>query len=140
MKATINRPVEVEIRTCLIEAGVRYWEDATVDGVEDSEGDLVPCRRGDLWCPEIDVDSGVIINWEKGKTAEIHYKVCDSGNYHLKDADGNVILSIEEDYVPNGLVPGKYGDYIVMTVDAEGKIKEWPRNPDLSDFTKGHDE
>ena len=37
------------VKTIEVNAGVRYWEDAIVNGVEDSEGDLIPCREGDLW-------------------------------------------------------------------------------------------
>lgn len=137
MKARILRPVEVDIRTCQVKAGVRYWEDATVDGVEDTEGLLIPCREGSLWCPEIDVDSGTILNWRKGVKAKVHYKVCDSGSYYLRDAEGKDVLWIEEDYVPNGLIPGKYGDYIEMDIDAEGRILNWPKSPHISEFEGG---
>mgnify|MGYP006214627153 CR=1 FL=1 len=48
-----------------------------------------------------------------------------------------VVLSIEDDYVPNKLIPGQYGDYIVMDIDENGKIANW--RPNLSDFI-GDDE
>lgn len=82
--------------------------------------------------PEIDIDTGIITNWIKGVTADVHFKVCDSGSYYVKDAEGNVVLSREDEYVPNCLIPGKYGDYIIMTIDENGKIAEW--NPSLDDF------
>lgn len=47
MKITIKVEKEVEIKTLEVRAGVRYWEDATVNGNEDSEGELIPCREGD---------------------------------------------------------------------------------------------
>lgn len=131
MKATITIEKEVDVKTVLVKAGV-YWEDATISGIEDTDGDRIPCRVGNLWCPEIDIDTGVIINWVKGVKASVHYKVCDSGSYYVKDADGNVVLSREDEYVPNDLIPGKYGDYIIMTIDENGKIAEW--NPSLDDF------
>lgn len=28
-----------------VEAGVRYWEDATVNGIEDVDGALIPCKK-----------------------------------------------------------------------------------------------
>ena len=92
MKITIKRKVDVEAKTLHVEAGVRYWEDATVNGVEDEMGDLIPCRLGDDWCPVIDLDSGVITNWTLGTVADVHYKVCDEGRYVVKDAQGAPLL------------------------------------------------
>lgn len=135
MKVTVKIEKEVEIKTLEAKAGVRYWEDSTVNGVDDNyNGDLIPCRVGDYWCPVIDIDSGVILNWSKGVKAEVHYKVCDDGSYYLKDVDGNVALSIENDYVPSILCPKEngFGDYIIMDVDEDGKIENW--KADIKDF------
>ncbi len=124
MKATVKIEKEVELKTLVVKAGVRYYEDATVNGVEDTEGDLIPCKQGELWCPIIDIDSGVITNWKQGVKAEVHYKVCDAGSYYLQDAEGNTVLSIEQDYVPKMMCPKEsgYGDYIIMDIDENGKI------------------
>lgn len=132
MKTTIKIEKEVDIKTVLVKANVRYWEDAVINGEPDEEGTLMPCREGDLWCPEIDIDTGVILNWQKGVMADIHFKVCDGGSYYLKDAEGNIVLKREDDYVPNELIPGSYGDYIIMEVDENGKISNW--TPSLGDF------
>jgi hypothetical protein len=140
MKIKIKVEKEVDIKYCQVKAQVRYWDDATVDGVEDTEGTLIPCREGELWCPLINIETGVITNWEQGKTADVHFKVCDAGSYYLQDEYGVEVLSIEDDYVPNSLIPGNYGDYIVMTVDGEGKIKEWKTPADLSDFINDEDD
>jgi len=133
MLVAVVKTVDVDIKTLLVEAGVRYWEDATVNGVEDTDGHLIPCRDGDLWKPIIDVETGVITNWAKGTVAEIHYKVCDAGIYKLTDASGEVYLE-HEGYVRNMLCPegNGYGDYIKMNVDADGKIANW--KVDFSDF------
>lgn len=136
MKIKIKVEKEVEIKYCQVAAHVRYWEDAEVNGVEDTDGTLIPCRDGDLWCPQINVDTGVIVNWEQGKTAKVHFKVCDSGSYSLQNEYGNNILMIEDDYVPNKLIPGEYGDYIIMSIDENGKIIEWETPADFSDFIK----
>jgi hypothetical protein len=132
MKTTITIEKEVDIKTVLVKAQVRYWEDAVINGIEDEEGTLTPCREGDLWCPEIDIDTGVIRNWPKGTIADVHFKVCDAGSYYLKDADGNIVLQREHDYVPNDLIPGSYGYYIEMQIDGDGKIANW--NPSFDDF------
>ena len=130
MKTTMKVKREVEIKTLLVSAGVRYWEDSTVNDVEDSKGDLIPCRNGDYWCPEIDVDSGKIMNWTQGVKANIHYKVCDDGTYELKDAAGNSLWR-KDGYVPDFMSPKEsgYGDYIIMDVDENGMIADWEFNP-----------
>lgn len=134
MKAIIKVEKEVVIKTLQVEADVRYWEDATVNGVEDSDGTLIPCRKDKSWCPIIDIDSGKILNWKQGAEADIHYKVCDAGSYFLKDENGETLLSIENDYVPSILCPDDsgYGDYIIMKVQKDGQISNW--NPTLDGF------
>lgn len=127
MKVKVKTEVEVEAILLCVEAGVRYYEDGDVDGVVDEKGDLIPCKVGEMWCPIIHIDSGVITNWRQGVTASVHYKVCDAGSYYVKDEAGNVIFSSEGDYVPSILSPGGlgYGDYIIMNIDADGKIENW---------------
>lgn len=127
MKTTIKVEKEVELKTLAVKAGVRYWEDAKVDGVKDVDGSLIPCRQGDLWCPIIDINSGFITNWKQGVKAEVHYKVCDAGSYFLQDAEGNNVLSIEENYVPDIMCPKEsgWGDYIIMDIDENGQIANW---------------
>lgn len=133
MKIKVMENVEKDVKSVLLQVAVRYWEDATVNGAEDTDGKLMPFRKGDLWCPEIDVETGIIFNWPKGITADIHYKICDEGSYFLKN-DHGLVAGIEDDYVPNGLIPGEYGDYIIMTVDENGHINEWPKNPNFDRF------
>ena len=132
MKAKVKFEKNVELKTLIVKVAIRYYEDATVNGVKDNEGDLIPCKEGELWCPIIDIDSGIITNWELGTKAEIHYKVCDEGSYYLQDIDGNIILSIEENYVPKMMCPkdNGYGDYIIMDIDENGKIDNWKADLD----------
>lgn len=127
MKTTGKIQKEVDLKILKVVAGVRYWEDATVNGVEDEEGVLIPCRDGNAWCPVIDVDAGVITNWTQGVKADVHYKVCDSGSYYLLDEAGAVVLSIEDGYVPKMMCPKEngFGDYIIMDIDETGKIANW---------------
>ena len=95
---------------------------------------LLPFRVRDLWCPEIDIETGTILNWVPGVKADIHFKVCDAGSYYLLDGEGKTVLKIENDYVPNSLAPGSYGDYIEMQVDTTGKIVNWPHKISFEDF------
>jgi hypothetical protein len=117
---------DVEVRYLLAECGVRYWEDAKVNGVEDTEGDLIPCREGDMWKPLIELATGKIINWNVGTEASIHYKVCDAGVYKLLDGDNGVIKEIDG-YVPKIMCPDDsgFGDYVIMKVDTDGIIQDW---------------
>ena len=127
MRVVIKTNKTAEAKILSVDARVRYWEDTTVNGVEDIEGTLIPCRVGDCWRPEIDIDSGKIINWKQGVVADIHYKVCDSGSYYIKDAKGKLLLKIEDNYVPEIMCPegNGYGDYIIMKVDETGQIQNW---------------
>lgn len=127
MKIKLTVKKEFEVKTLLVEAEVRYWEDATVNGIEDENGDLIPCKVGNTWKPIIDLESGLITNWETGKEAKIHYKVCDAGEYWLQDENGDKVVKAKGYYVPDFLAidDSGYGDYIIMTVDKEGKINNW---------------
>ncbi len=127
MEFTIKSEKVIEVKTLQVKADVRYWEDAAVNGVEDEDGKLIPCRKGNLWCPTIDFETGQILNWNKGVKADIHFKICDQGSYYLKDGNGETVLALEEDYVPEAMSPGGngYGDYIIMNVDENGFIKDW---------------
>ncbi|PIF44314.1 hypothetical protein CLU96_1257 [Chryseobacterium sp. 52] len=135
MKITLQVEKEFDIKELLVEAKVRYWEDAKVNDIEDVEGGLIPCRSNDIWCPIIDIETGIIKNWEIGKVAEIHYKVCDEGIYTLRDEKGEIIKRLEG-YVIDCLSIGQngFGDYIILNVDTSGKIEDW--DADFDDFIK----
>jgi len=128
-----------KVKTLKLDVEPRYWEDATVNGKEDTDGDLIPLRFGDSWKPIIEIDTGMILNWEFGNVADIHYKVCDAGIYSLCDEDGNLIVE-KEGYVPSvlDLTREGYGDYIIMKIDENGQIQNWNNNRelDLEDFSE----
>lgn len=141
MKFTIKKKVkaEVDLKTLHIRAGVRYWEDAVVNGIEDNDGTLIPCREdkdADNWYPVIDIETGRIINWQEGTIADIHYKVCDDGDYYLFSDDKETPVIHKSGYVPDCVcAEGEgYGDYIKMHVDSKGFIRGWKFN--IKDFTK----
>ncbi len=109
-------------------AGVRFWEDASVNGEADSDGALIPFRRDDKWCPVIRLEDGLVVNWPEGKTADVHYKVCDDGEYWLLDDENRRIAKWSGHYVPDKwLCPSSsgYGDYIIMSIGADGKVVGW---------------
>jgi hypothetical protein len=130
MKAIVKIKKEVTLTTMEVVAEVRYWEDTEVNGAEDAEsGDNIPCKEGNLWCPVIDIETGTITNWEKGKTADVHYKVCDCCSWTIKSDEG-CVSNVEGDYVPEILYPKGhgYGDYIIMDIDENGVIRDWDKS------------
>ena len=124
MKAKFTVTKEFDVEYLFVEAGVRYWEDGVINGVEDKDGNI-PCRDGDCWKPLININTGKIINWTQGVRANIHYKVCDNGTYKLLDANMELIKKIR-DYVPKMLSPKEegWGDYIIMDIDTDGQIQD----------------
>ena len=131
MKIQFKEQTIVEKQAALLKVSVhiRYWEDGEINGEPDSEG-VMPCRKGDLWCPVIDIDNGMILAWDQSCEADIHYKGCGEGTYTLMDKHYNQFFEIN-DYVPSILCPSEngYGDYIIMHIDKKGMIRDW--NPSL---------
>lgn len=110
-----------------VSANVRYWEDGEVNGVEDSNGEMIPFAIGDSWCPIIRLSDGQVVKWPVGTTAKVYYKVCDEGEYWLRD-ENKRIYKYKGHYVPDKyLCKGSdgHGDYIILNIDAKGKIENW---------------
>ena len=134
MKTTYRKEVEVEIKTILIDINIRYVGDSDDDDVPTD----FPLLNGSVWQARVDVDTGKIEGWPAGKTKEMFCKVCDQGVYTLYDDENNVI-TVKDGYVPNGIVPGEYGDYVDLKINREGIITNWPASPDLSSFFEDED-
>lgn len=126
MKITVTVKRELPVRYLEARAGVRYWEDAKVNGEVDEDGSRIPKRVKDLWCPVIDLETGIVQDWPEGTVADIHYKVCDDGVYVLRDANMSEVTRIDG-YVPKIMCPADrgYGDYIIMHIDGGGRIDKW---------------
>lgn len=110
-----------------VEAGVRYWEDASLNGIEDTNG-TIPLRKGDAWNPVIELKTGLVLNWPNGIEAKIHYKVCDEGQYWLLDENKNRVAKWKGYYVPNDILcinSNGYGDYIILKIEKNGFIQSW---------------
>lgn len=126
MKVTIQRPIEVEVINVRLKLPVRYQE-------EDMPNDF-PLRKGDLWEAVISVDNGSIQGWPEGQSGSFYMKVCDEGTYTLLDERGAEIAAIKNDYVPNDLIPGEYGDYVHLEISEDGFVTNWPKSPQLDAF------
>lgn len=128
MKATVTRPVEIDIKFVRIAVPVNYGE-------EDMPKDFpFRDRENDIWDVTVDIDTGKIENWPAGVEHDLHMKVCDGGSYWLLDDKKSIVGCIDTDYVPHGVVPGEYGDYIVMQIKSDGTIANWPKWPNVSSF------
>lgn len=115
-----------------VSAAVRYWEDATVNGQEDTNGHI-PLRKGENWEPVIELATGRVLDWPDGVEAGIHYKVCDAGEYWLLDAEKRRVAKWKGYYVPDRFLcvgNNGYGDYIIFTIGRNGAIIGW-RRPDI---------
>lgn len=117
--------VAVEVKFVRIVVEVRYDD-------EDIPYDF-PFRTGDTWDVTVELETGKILDWP-GPAAEVCMKVCDCGSYYLLDEQKSTIAKIENDYVPHGVVPGEYGDYIDLKIASDGTIENWNKEFEFSDF------
>lgn len=150
MKIIINKPIEFDAIYLKVDAGVRYWDDAKVNGEYDTNCDdlenpaaapTIPCAEyvgaqhrvlhGEnwRWRPLIEIETGKIVNWKQGITANVHYKVCDDFICDITDEDDIAIASYNG-YVPKIMCPADegYGDYIIMNIDEDGIIQGWRKD------------
>ena len=128
MNKEVNQAIYIEVG-----ANVRYWEDASVNGVEDTHGTLIPFRKGDSWEPVIRLADGVVMDWPQGAEADVNFKVCDAGEYWLLDKDRKRIAKWSGFYVPNDFLchgNNGHGDYIILKIGADGLIDKW-RTPHI---------
>lgn len=136
MKATVKIEKEVEIRTVIIDIAPRY--------IGDSEDDDMPTdfpmlnKQKTAWIASVNIDTGEIDGWPAGDARKMQVKVCDAGIYSLIDTEGNQVAKFSG-YVPHGVVPGSYGDYVELSIDECGVITNWPKHPDISEFFSDED-
>lgn len=126
-KITVKTTEEREVKFLRVDAGVRYWEDGTVNGdADDDDNPKMPFAVDGRWIPVIELETGRILDWPEVVTASVHYKVCDDGVYTLLDADKNPV-KVHDGYVPAILCPKDegYGDYIIMDIGPDGVIADW---------------
>lgn len=110
-----------------VSAHVRYWEDARMNGIADTDG-RIPLRNGDMWELEIELANGLILGWPEGTEADVHYKVCDAGLYWLLDENRGRIAKWSGHYVPSSILcvgADGWGDYIIFKVGQDGKVTGW---------------
>lgn len=138
MKFIVTKPTEIDVQKVRIDISPRH-----IGNGDDYDLQLdTPMlnETKDSWQADVMIGSGQILDWPDGIELDLYCKVCDAGSYHLLDNEDNVIASIEDNYVPHGVVPGDYGDYVDLKIGSDGVIKNWPQKPDVSEFFKSDDD
>ncbi len=138
MKFKVKQPVEIDLKYITIGFPV----DAD-DIAEDNLTALIDPAQPNWLEFRVDIETGKIQDFrgDPDESYDIYVKVVDRGVYSLIDAKGSVVAELDREYVPHGIVPGQYGDYIKLKIHG-GKsiITNWPKKPDVSEFFKGDDD
>lgn len=134
MKIPIQKPTTVDVTHVLIDVPIHHGEEEIPNNF--------PLRDGDRWRAKIDLETGAIENWPANTVAEVFLTVRDSGTYKLLGPDGKEVAVISNDYVPNRVVPGEYGDTIEFGVEGDGRIAGWmtPKPQDFARFFGAKDD
>ena len=91
----------------------------------------------------IDLRERKLKDWDESNGyLHVWAKVRDEGTYTLYDNDMKPLWQIQG-YVPSALIPPYdmgFGDYLELTIEADGTLPEWQKAPDFSDFlVRGRD-
>ena len=85
----------------------------------------------------IDLRERKLKDWDESNGyLHIWAKVRDEGAYTLYDTDMKPLWQIQG-YVPNALIPPYdmgFGDYLELTIEADGTLPQWHEKTEFSDF------
>jgi len=128
-------------------ANPRYLEDTYLNGKEDKEGEIcIYDNDKQILDFVIDMVEGKILNWNNTQGAKIHYKIADEGKYYLIEYISQHMYSIKKEYSSYYVVDellaidrNGYGDYMIMEVDKNGYIKNYPNYKNIKDFLENEE-
>lgn len=93
------------------------------------DGRDMPCLCNNIWCPILDLDTGEIINWKEGCSADILIENTDACYASLMDANKKVLARAENEnfYCGNDSKPDDPYYYFAFkwSIDSNKKIKNW---------------
>lgn len=122
MKKTVMVPKEIDFGFVLIEIPPRLMpNDFPMPG--DSMTKIL-----------INIEEGIIQNWPEDSKYLLDIKVGDNCDYTLIDNIGTEVKEIQQSCVPNELIPGEHGDFILLKINEHGRIENWPESPEVTDF------
>lgn len=85
----------------------------------------------------VDLKERKLKDWDESNGyLHVWAKVRDEGTYTLYDNEMKPLWQIQG-YVPNALIPPYekgFGDYLELTIEADGTLPEWQETSDFSDF------
>ena len=85
----------------------------------------------------VDLKEHKLKDWDESNGyLHVWAKVRDEGTYTLYDNEIKPLWQIQG-YVPSALIPPYdmgFGDYLELTIEADGTLPEWQETPDFSDF------
>ena len=116
------------------------FDDGVMTELECDESFVPPMYDEDTKLLEflVDLKERKVKDWDESKGyIRVWAKVRDEGTYTLYDTDMNPLWQIQG-YVPFALIPpyeGGFGDYLELTINADGSLPQWKETSDFSDFT-----
>ena len=147
MSITLKEKLENEVRFLRISIPYdkRYkytmvsFDDGVMSELECGESFVPPMydestKILEFW---IDLRERKVKGWDESNGyLHVWAKVRDEGTYTLYDTDTKPLWQIQG-YVPNALVPPYdmgFGDYLELTIEADGALPQWQETSDFSDF------
>jgi len=129
MKITVMKSYKSDVEIEFIQINIPVRDEEIEDGF--------PLRTNNYWSGIVELSTGRIIDWPKDKMGDyqLFVKVCDMGKYMLMDRNHTYIGNDtpNDGYVPNEIIPGKYGDYVSLEI-TDGIVTNWPKNFERGSF------
>ena len=149
MSTTLNEKLENEVRFLRISIPYDKRDKYTMVSFDDGVMSKLECDESfvppmydektkllEFW---VDLRERKVKDWvESYGYLRIWAKVRDEGTYTLYDTDMKPLWQIHG-YVPSALIPPYdmgFGDYLELTINADGTLPQWKKTTDFSDFVE----
>lgn len=111
-------------------------DDLAESGLDAAQIEALRFEKDGAMVLTVRLTDGMILGWPPhGGECRLNVKVGTRGAYKLLSGDGRVVAAVPADrYVPNDVVPGRWGDYVDLRIARDGTIKNWPSDPSFDDF------
>lgn len=130
VKLLTGKTVEAKYIAFYVKPMWHGYISVTSDSLSNDGRDL-PCLCNNIWCPILDLDTGEIVNWKKGCSADILIEHTDACYASLLDADKKLLGRSENEnfYVGNdsGMKDPYYYFAFKWSVKSNKKIEKWSR-------------